>query len=181
LISSTLTKYAEALADVAEETGLVDRIIGQLDGFKNVLEGHEELREVLSSPGIPLIHKRPIVEKIATRLDISRIVVNFLLVLLERDRLDQLDEACDAFQEVLDRRSGIVRATVISARPLAQSIRERLEKTVGNLSGREVKLDYEVDGDLIGGLRLQLGSMVFDGSVRTQLEELRRRVLTAVG
>lgn len=177
MVSSTYAKYAEALVEVAEENRSIEVVSADLKTFTELLMGNDELLAVFSMPSVSLTAKRRILEEIASRLRLARIVVNFLLLLLDRGRIDQLDAVFSAYQEVLDERSGVVRVGVVSSHPLGKTIRNQLKVKMNRLTGQSVKITYDVDETLIGGLKLQFGSMVFDGTIRTQLEELRRRVV----
>jgi F-type H+-transporting ATPase subunit delta len=147
-----------------------------LESFAEAFETHKDLREVLLSPTIPLDAKRKIVEQVAKGMGLLRIMANFLLVILEQSRLGMLDEFVEAYEAVLDDLAGVVRVEVYSSCPLRSGVQGRLEKVMTELTGKVVKLSYQVDEKLIGGLKMQLGSKVFDGTIRTQLEELRRRL-----
>jgi F-type H+-transporting ATPase subunit delta len=176
MVSSTARKYARALADVARESNATERVEQDLRAFAEAFQKHGELREVLFSPTVPLDAKRKIVEQVAKGMGLIKIVVNFLLVILEHSRLGLLEEFVEAYQDVLDDFAGVVRVEVFSSYPLRSGVQGRLEKVMTELTGKVVKLSYRVDETLIGGVKLQLGSMVFDGTIRTQLEELRRQL-----
>ena len=180
LVSSTAYKYAEALADVAAEAGLpVEKAGAQLESFLETYKGSEELRSSLLVPSYPLSVKQGIVREISQVLKIEKIVLNFLLVLLEKGRLEQIEEVFSAYQAVLDNKAGVVRVDVASAHELAAADQKSIAAAMKKVTGKDVKLSYSVDENLIGGLRLQVGSTVYDGSILSSLEQLRHRM--AVG
>jgi F-type H+-transporting ATPase subunit delta len=176
MLSATATKYASALADVVFEQGVSERVRDELAGFLEWMTDHEELRETLASPALPLDVKQNIVREIADRSGSHRSVLNFLLVLLERNRIGQLTEIMDAYDWVLDERAGIVRVDVLSAYPLGPAMKKRLEETMIQVTRKQVKLAYQIDESLIAGLKLQVGSTVFDGTIQTELDQLRRQL-----
>lgn len=177
LVSSTAYKYAEALADVAAETGFTAEKAGaQLGSFVETYKGSEELQASLLVPSYPLSVKQGIVREISKVLKIEKIVLNFLLVLLEKGRLRQIEEVFSAYQAVLDNKAGVVRVDVASAHELAEADQESIAAAMKKVTGKDVKLSYSVDENLIGGLRLQAGSTVYDGSILSSLEQLRHRM-----
>lgn len=176
MLSSTALKYASALADVAFEQGVSEKVGEELTGFLEIATAHEGLQETLASPVLPLDVKQNIVRGIAGKAGYHRSVLNFLLVLLERNRTGQLAEIMEAYGWVLDERAGIVRVDVLSAYPLGAAMKERLEETMTKVTRKQVKLKYRIDVSLIAGLKLQVGSTVFDGTIQTELDQLRRQL-----
>ncbi|MBI4445868.1 MAG: ATP synthase F1 subunit delta [Acidobacteria bacterium] len=176
MISSASLRYARALADVAFEAGVPDRVFQELSEFLQVLRQHEALSEALVNPAIPFTSKRNIITELASRLGLLPIVCNFLLLMLEKARLPQLEEALQGYAETLDERKGVVRAEVSFFPELHESAGQRLQEVLREVTGREVKLSFRTDPSLIGGVRVQIGSTVFDGSIQTQLQEIRRRL-----
>jgi len=172
-------KYARALAEVAAESDATQLVQVGLGDFQETFHTHRVLRDALFSPSVPLVAKRNIVANVAEKMGLSEILRNFLFVILEHSRLKRLDELVEAYQEVLDERAGVARVAVRSSHPLTSSTRERLKRAMSEITGRTVKFSYEVDEDLLGGVRLQLGSVVYDGSIQTELEELRRQLASA--
>lgn len=179
MVSSTSMKYARALAEVAAESGITQEVQDGLEAFREMFRAQPELQEVLYSPTVPLEVKRNIVRAVARKMGLSEILLNFLFVILERSRLHLLDEFTDAYQEVLDEAAGIARVEVLSSHPLKPEELDRLRQTMSAVTGRTVKLSCEVDETLIGGVRVQVGSTVYDGTVQTHLEELRRKLASA--
>ena len=134
------------------------------------------MKSTLLVPSYPLAVKQGIVREISQVLKIEKIVLNFLLVLLEKGRIEQIEEVCAAYQGVLDNKAGVVRVDVASASELAPEDQERIAAVMKKVTGKDVKLSYSVDDELIGGLKLQVGSTVYDGSILSSLEQLRSRM-----
>ena len=176
MVSSTAFKVARALADVAFELDLAEPVRREMRAFRSMDEKNPELRDALTKPGIPLKAKQEIVRKIAERSSFSDIVRNFLLLLTERNRLAQLSGIVEAYEGVLDERAGVVRIDVFSAHPLVENVRRRLDGAMREWTGGQVRLSYFVDKGLIGGLKLGIGSTVLDGSIRTELDNMRREL-----
>lgn len=174
--SSVALKYARALVDVAAEAGQEIRVQGELQEFQRLLNSSQELRDALENPAIPFIAKRRIVEKLAQAVRLGKTTVNFLLVILGNARIGEFDQFVEAVENVLDERKGIVQADVFSARELGGEMKKKLEGSLTELTGGMVRLHFSLDPDLVGGLKVRIGSEVFDGSVRTQLDAMQREL-----
>ena len=172
------SKFAQALADVAAELKQEDQVLEELSGFSGLLESNKELMEALTHPAIPFSAKRNIVQELAQEIPLTKTVVNFILVLMERARLPQFQEVLEAYESILDELHGILRADVFTCEQVDKTVDQRVQKTVSTLTGKKVKINYHVDESLIGGLKIQIGSTIYDGSIGTQLEEFRRRLVS---
>jgi len=174
-------RYARALAAVISDQQL-DLIAaqGQLSDFANLLAESAELREVLHNPSIPEPQKLKVLDAIAPRLGLSKPIRNFLALVTHHQRLDELPEMITAYANVADENSGIAEVEITTARPLDDANRRLLEQQVAKLAGEpRVQATYREDPALLGGAVLRLGSTVYDGSVRAQLEQMRQRLATA--
>lgn len=150
--------------------------LAQLKAFEAAVRESPDLRNVLASPAVSAQRKRAVIRRLADRTGASRIVRNFLLVLSDHRRAGALSQVIDAFDVLLDERLGYVRAEIRSAFELTPEQRDELAKRLGRIAGSKVRLKYEIDPDLIGGVTAQIGSTVYDGSVRGQLADLRARL-----
>ena len=180
--SAVVNRYANALADVILSPGSdvgAPAAIEQLRSFDSAVQSSSDLRAVLASPAIPVARKRAIIKDIALRLGLARAVRNFVLVLSDHRRAAGLEQMVDAFELLLDERLGFVRAEVKSAFELLPVQQEELSGQLGKLAGAPVRTRFAVDSDLIGGITAKIASRVYDGSVRGQLAEMRKRL--AVG
>jgi F-type H+-transporting ATPase subunit delta len=179
--SALASRYASALVDVATDPRSgVDphQVLRDLRSFAEVFTGSPELRNALTSPSVPPARKRAVVGRISEMLAVSRIARNFLFVLTDRRRIGMLAEDLEAFELLLDERLGFTRADVSSAGELDQPQRDALAHRFEQLTGRKMRMRFSVDGGLIGGLVARIGSTVYDGSVRGQLEVLGKRLLS---
>jgi len=178
MASSVAYRYARALADVVGDIGQGQQVLKELHVFKDLLAEHPELLEILLNSALPFAARRQIMERVAPAVPLGRETLNFLLVLLRAARLKNYSEIVDTYELVLDERQGIARGTVYSASGLDDLVRRRLEHTLAERTGKQVKLEHVRDDSLIGGLKLQLGSTVFDGSIRSQLDQIRGRLVS---
>jgi F-type H+-transporting ATPase subunit delta len=177
--SALASRYARALVDVATgpKSGVDPRrILEELRAFLGVYAGSAELRNALTSPSVPPARKRAVAGRIGDLLAVSRIARNFLFVLADHRRFAILAEILESFDVLLDERLGFIRADVRSARDLNQPQRDAISGQLERLTGKKVRLRFALDQQLIGGLVARIGSTVYDGSVRGQLQTLGKRL-----
>jgi F-type H+-transporting ATPase subunit delta len=148
----------------------------QIEQFENLLHESGDLKTVLLSPAVSATRKRAVVGRFASMIPLAGIVRNFLFVLINRHRIDLLSEIRQAYEVVLDERLGILRSEVKSAQPLTDEQRIKVEGELARIAGQQVRCDYKVDETLLGGVTAKVGSTVYDGSVRAQLEIMRQRL-----
>ena len=174
-------RFAQALADsvLAPGSGLEPReAAAELRSFESLVKSSPELQHVLLSPAVVTSKKRALIDRFAKALPLSRLVRNFLFVLVDRRRGVLLSEIAAAFETALDERLGFVRAEVTSAAPLSPPQQADLQQALSAVSGRNVRCAFSVDPELIGGVVARIGSKVYDGSVRTQLQSLGQRLVS---
>lgn len=180
MAAAIATRYAQALVDVVTGAGPAavgpEKTKAELEAFAATFKGSLELRNVLLSPAVPPVKKKVIITEIGARLGISPTTRNFLFVLADHRRLELLEEMKAAFEALLDERLGIVRAGVACAQPIDAAQQSQLAAQLGRLTGKQVRLDCQVDPALLGGLVARIGSTIYDGSVRGQLQALERRL-----
>ncbi|BDG03505.1 ATP synthase F1 subunit delta [Anaeromyxobacter oryzae] len=174
IMGSIARRYAKALFALAVEMGRVEPWSDALLALKQAVESSPDLRDVLSNPVYSREQRRAIVEKLASALRLDAEPSNLLFLLGDRNRLAYLSGVVDAFRELADQQLGRVRAKVTSAVPLDVGTAQAIADKLSQATKAKVLLDRAVDPALLGGAVAQVGSLVYDGSVRTQLEDLRK-------
>lgn len=170
-------RYARALADViASQQGDYRQALRQLEDFAAVYRQSLELREVFDTPALPLEEKLRVLEAIVARLAVSPVTLNFLRVLATHYRMAMLPEMCQAFHRMANERMGVVEVKITSAGELREAERQALRTRFAELTGKVVEFDFHLDEALVGGLVAQIGSTVYDGSVRGQLDRIRQQL-----
>jgi len=179
-LSAVATRYAKALADVTTSAaGLQpDVALNQLRAFEAALAASHELQNALNTPAVPASRKRVVVARIAGILKLSLIARNFLFVLIDHRRIALLGEILHSFELIVDERLGFARAEISSPRELTESQRGAINARLERLTGKRIRMRFAVDPSLIGGVVARIGSTVYDGSVRGQLQTLGRRLST---
>jgi F-type H+-transporting ATPase subunit delta len=173
-------RYAHAFVSVTTAAHLDVAVAQQqLADFSGTLAGSRELREVLMNPSIPNEQKLKVLDAIAGRIGMFSQVRNFLAVIMEHQRLDELDEILAEYHLVADEQSSLTEAEITSARPLNEQDRVELEAQVAKLAGVRVRVTYGQDATLLGGAVVRIGSTVYDGSIRTQLQQLKQKLVNA--
>ena len=170
-------RYARALADVVAASGDYRRILSELEDFARTYRESPELRGVFDSPAVTLPEKIKVLETIGQRLDESPVTLNFLRVLLVNYRMPLLEEAVRAFRKISNDREGIVQVTITSASELSGTERESVAARFQQLTGKQVELDFRIDSGLLGGMMAQIGTTVYDGSVRGSLARIREQLM----
>ena len=184
-MASVVGTYARAFADVVM-TPIGVKTASQLDPARALQELHavgallkesDQLRRVLENPSIPGDRKRAVIDAITTRLGTTRQVRNFIAVLTDHRRLPLFGEILKQLEQELDDRQGFADAQVSSARQLNDPEKQILEAEIAKMTGKKVRARYEQDASLLGGAVVQVGSTIYDGSVKGQLEKIREQLV----
>jgi len=174
VIDTTLAKrYAQALVEIGEEQNALDGYGRDLTALTELVADSKDFREVLINPVFPKEDKKKIANSILEKLGTDRMVINFINLLIDRKRIDQLEGIEKAYHQRVDEIRGITRGEVASASSLDDAELDRIRKALSDISGKDVRLSARVDPSLIGGLVAKVGDKVFDGSIRSQLNELK--------
>ena len=176
-MASVASSYARAFADVVLESKLdADRAIAELRTIAKLLAESTELRRVWENPAIPAEQKRGVLDVIVKRDGISKQVRNLMAVLIDHRRARFLERIVAQLEKDLDARRGLAEAQVTSARELGDAEKRTLESQVAKLTGKKVRATYGRDASLLGGAVVRVGSTIYDGSVKGQLERIKEAI-----
>jgi F-type H+-transporting ATPase subunit delta len=176
-VETIARRYGTALADVVLKTGETQSVSSELKGWEEMLASSSDLRSALANPAIAHLDKAKVLESLIAKTNPSKTTANFLRVLQRNSRLTELSEINEKFAAVLEERSGHVAAEVTSARELSADQKGELKSNLEKLTGKQVQLNFGIDENIIGGVVTRVGSTVYDGSVRTQLENLKEQLV----
>ena len=175
-MKSASLQYANALADIVLEQGAGEPARKQLADFEAAYAESAELRNFLASPAVSRPDKHAVIEKLVARLGTSRIIRNFLFVIVDNQRAHLLPEIVDTFEHVLRQRQGVAEAEVTSAVELNNKQKSALLQTLERLTGKKVQVKYTSQPGLIGGAVVRIGDTIYDGSLKSRLNLLRARL-----
>jgi len=179
-MSALTLRYAHAFASVAASNRLDSTAAQQqLRDFSETFAGSHELREVLMNPSIANEQKLKVLDAIAGRIGMIPQVRNFVAVIMDHQRLSELDEILAEYHEIADEQLGLAEAEITSAHPLNDQDRAELEAQVAKVAGGRVRATYRQDATLLGGAVVRIGSTVYDGSLRGQFQQLKQKLVSA--
>lgn len=171
---SLARRYAKALMEIGTEDGSYKRIGQDVAALAKAIKTSDELSSILSNPVFPRSDREKIILAILQRIGASATVINFSKLLLDRERIAAIPDISRALSAMIDDVSGQITAEVLTAAPLTSTQQAELKTTLESLSGKKIQFDIKEDKELLGGVVAKVGDLVYDGSLRTQLRELRR-------
>ena len=177
IAGSVAKRYAKALVDVAASGNELEIVRQELSDVAALLREHRELQRFLVNPSILRRDKVRILEEVIARLSLRPLTKPFLRILQQAGRLQALEGVLRAYETMVDERLGRVKAVVTTAAPLEGEAHERLRQRLAEMTGKTVYLEVQLDTGLLGGLLTQIGSQVYDGSLRTRLTRLRQELV----
>jgi len=175
-LKSASLQYANALADVALQQGAAEPVLKQLNGFASAYAESAELRNFLASPAVTTKEKHAVTEKLSLRLGTSKVLRNFLFLVIDHRRTLMIPELAEAFQAVIRERQGVAEAEVTSAVELNALQKKTLGQSLEKKTGKKIEAKYAVDQALLGGVVVRIGDTVYDGSLRHRLNEMRAKL-----
>lgn len=179
MASAAANRYARALVDIVMAPGAAvkpEDAVAHIRVVEQLLAESPELRNALLTPAIQTSRKRAVMGKLLDQAGVSELIRNFIYVIIDRRRIGMLSEIREAFDLLVDERLGFARAEITSAAPLEERRGAALESELARLTGKRMRLRFAVDPALLGGAVARIGSTVYDGSLRGQLQQLRRRL-----
>jgi F-type H+-transporting ATPase subunit delta len=175
-LSVIANRYAAALADVAVERKSADAFRRDLAAFAEAYSSSADLREFLHTPAVSHEAKHAVIDKLAARLSLNEGIRNFIYILTDNRRVAALPEITAAFEAELNAREGIAEAAVTSARELSAAERKEIVAALERKTGKRIQAQFALDAALLGGAVVQIGSTIYDGSIREQLNRLRAQL-----
>jgi F-type H+-transporting ATPase subunit delta len=176
-VASVASTYARAFADVVFGKRLdPHRAIGGLRRIAGLLAESVELRRVWENPAVPAEQKRRLLDAIVHREGIEHHVRNLVAVLIDHRRISFLERITQQLEKELDARMGFAEAHITSARELGDAEKRGLEAQIEKATGKKVRAHFALDASLLGGALVRVGSTIYDGSVKGQLEKIKEAI-----
>lgn len=176
-VETVARRYASALADVVVKSGETEIVKNELKSWQELVNSNSDLQNAFSNPAIAHLTKEKVLESLLEKAKPTKTTANFLRVLLRNSRLTELGQINEKFASVLEERSGVLSADITSARQLSDAEKADLQASLAKLTGKQVNLTFNINEELIGGVVTRIGSTVYDGSVKTQLENLKEQLV----
>jgi len=170
-------RYAKAFFAFASEHGVLDQATEEVQGFAALLADHEDLSNVLNNPVYETSDRKAVLNVVMAKMSISDGVKAFLLILVEKNKIKYLAPIVSYLDLMVDAAEGRLHVDVVSAVPLDDVTAGRLKQKLAELTNKDVLLSIKVDESLIGGLITRFAGMVYDGSIRTQLNKLGENLI----
>jgi F-type H+-transporting ATPase subunit delta len=176
-MASVASTYARAFADVVLSAHLdASRAVGGLREIARLLSENAILKRVWENPAVPAEQKRKVLDAIVQREGIDKPVRNLVAVLIDHRRVGFLPRIIEQLEKELDSRLGFAEAQISSVRELADAEKRALEAQVAKTTGKKVRAQYALDSSLLGGAVVRVGSTIYDGSIKGQLEKIREAI-----
>ena len=175
--TETSERYSRALFEVAKEAGDLEKIETDIRSFKLLLENSSELKNFLSNPTQSINNQNNVNNLLSKKFNFSKNLKNFFSLLIEKRRIFFISKIIDSFLKLCSRKRGEVKASLISSKELSESELESISKDLSSSMGSIIKFDYKIDKELIGGLKLQLGSFMIDTSIKNKLKKFEQQMI----
>lgn len=173
-------RYARAFAEVVGDQKLdPEKTVQELNAVAALVDGSTELRNVFQNPSVDHKQKIGLLDAIIKKMSGSKMLRNFVAVLVDQRRIAQIGEIAEQFRQELDERMGIAQAQVKSARELSAKEKKDLEQQLAEATGKTIRATYAEDASLLGGAVVRVGSVIYDGSVRGQLLRIKEQITGA--
>ena len=176
-VETVARRYAAALADVVIKTDEISPVQSELKSWEELINSNDDLQTAFRNPAISHLNKEKVLESLIEKTKPTKTTANFLRVLLRNNRLTEIGEINERFAYVLEERSGAVSAQITSARELSEQEKAELQANLQKLTGKTINFNFTTDAQIIGGVVTRIGSTVYDGSVKTQLENLKQQMI----
>jgi|SRR5579864_1750961 len=179
-MAAVLGRYARAYAEVAVTYKLnPEKTVAEFQQMADVVNSSRELRNVLQNPAVSREQKLKLLDSIIQHIGATKMLRNFLAVLIDHRRIANIGDVLEQFKRELDRRMGIADARVSSVRELSSVEKKSLEQQLATITGKVVRATYSQDPGLLGGVLVRVGSTIYDGSVHGRLQRMRQDLATA--
>ena len=175
--TETSERYSRALFEVANEANELSKVEGDIKVFQTLFDSSSELKNFIQNPTKSINAQNSVVNLLAEKLDFSKNLKNFFLLLIEKRRIFFIKKIIDNFLKLCSIKRGEVKASLITSKKLSHEEIDALSKDLSNSMGSIIKFDHKVDEELIGGLKVQLGSFMIDTSIKNKLKKYKQAML----
>ena len=171
----TSERYSRALYEVAKEFGELEKVEGDIKNFESLVKNSMEINNFIHNPTQSVENQNSLVSLLSEKLNFSKNLKNFFLLLIKKRRIFFVSKIINSFLKLCSRKRGEIKASLISSKELTKPELENISKDLSSSMGSTIKFDYKIDKELIGGLKLQLGSFMIDTSIKNKLKNLNKQ------
>ena len=175
--TETSERYSRALFEVSKESNELDKVESDIKNLRSLLDSSLDIANFLKDPSQSISQQNKAINLISEKLEFSKNLKNFLFLLIEKRRIFFVKKISESFIKLCSKKRGEIKASLISSKELSQSELDKIGKDLSNSMGSNLKFDYEIDKELIGGFKLQLGSMMIDTSIKNRLKKYEKAML----
>ena len=175
--TETSERYSRALFEVSKETKDLEKVEDDIKNFRMLLNKSLEIKNFIKDPTKSISQQNVFIKLLAEKLNFTKNLKNFFLLLIEKRRIFFIEKISESFLKLCSKKRGEVKASLISSKELSQLELEAISKDLSETMGLSLKFDYKLDTDLIGGLKLQLGSIMIDTSIKNKLKKYKQAML----
>jgi len=175
--TETSERYSRALYEVAKESGELEKVEGDLKNFESMVKNSIEINNFIHNPTQSVENQNSLVSLLSEKLNFSKNLKNFFLLLIKKRRIFFVLKIINSFLKLCSKTRGEIKAFLISSKELTKSELENISNDLSLSMGSTIKFEYKIDKELIGGLKLQLGSFMIDTSIKNKLKKFEQRML----
>ena len=175
--TETSERYSRALFEVSKESSELDKVEDNIKNFQILLNSSPEIKNLLKNPTQSINKQKEVINLLSDKLELSKNLKNFFLLLIEKRRIFFVQKISESFLKLCSKKRGEIKASLISSKELSKSELDEVSKDLSAAMGLTLKFDYKVDKELIGGLKLQLGSFMIDTSIKSKLKKYEQVML----
>jgi F-type H+-transporting ATPase subunit delta len=175
--TETSERYSRALYEVAKESGELEKVEGDLKNFESMVKNSIEINNFIHNPTQSVENQNSLVSLLSEKLNFSKNLKNFFLLLIKKRRIFFVLKIINNFLKLCSKKRGEIKAFLISSKELTKSELENISNDLSLSMGSTIKFEYKIDKELIGGLKLQLGSFMIDTSIKNKLKKFEQRML----
>ena len=175
--TETSERYSRALFEVAKEEGELLKIEEDINNFDSLIKNSSDINNFLQNPTQSTENQNSLINLLSEKLNSSKNLKNFFLLLIKKRRIFFVSKIINSFLKLCSKKRGEIKASLISSKELTKSELENISKDLSLSMGSTIKFNYKIDEELIGGLKLQLGSFMIDTSIKNKLKKFEQRML----
>ena len=175
--TETSERYSRALFEVVKEANELEKTENDIRDFSSLLKNSLEIKNFIHNPTQSKENQNNAIKLLAEKLNFSKILTNFMFLLVEKRRIFFVEKIFESFSRLCSQKKGEVKASLISSKELSEAELDSISKELSSSTSSTIKLNYEVDKELIGGLKLQLGSFMIDTSIKNKLNKYKQKML----